>query len=135
MNELDQFVKHKLKVKYYERYADDFIFISDNQEYLKKLLPKIKLFLEDYLKLKLHPNKVSIRKLKQGIDFLGYITLPHYTALRNTTKKRMFKRINKTNESSYIGLLSHCDGYKLRQRVNEQLQIASIVTANKSMDK
>jgi len=28
MNELDQFIKHELKVKYYLRYADDFLLLS-----------------------------------------------------------------------------------------------------------
>lgn len=121
MNELDQFIKRDLKIKYYERYADDFVFISDSRKYLEKLLPKIELFLEDCLKLKLHPNKISIRKLKQGIDFVGYIVLPHHTILRTKTKKRMFKRVNKNNESSYVGLLSHCNGHKLRQKITQIL--------------
>ncbi len=44
MNEFDQFVKHKLKVKYYVRYTDDFLIISDNYDYLSSLLPKLQLF-------------------------------------------------------------------------------------------
>ncbi len=31
LNEFDQFVKHKLKFKYYIRYADDFVFFSQNK--------------------------------------------------------------------------------------------------------
>ena len=37
-NEFDQFVKHKLKVKYYIRYADDFVILGrDTQELLEIL--------------------------------------------------------------------------------------------------
>lgn len=117
MNELDQFVKHCLKVKYYIRYADDFVIISENEQCLENLLLKIQLFLSEKLKLRLHPNKITIRKLRQGIDFLGYIVLPHYRLVRTKTKRRIFKRVNPNNLSSYTGLLSHCNAYKLTKKV------------------
>jgi retron-type reverse transcriptase len=56
MNEFDQFVKHKLKTKYYIRYADDFVFISDDKEWLENLLPRVSAFLAERLKLSLHPE-------------------------------------------------------------------------------
>lgn len=37
MNEFDQFVKHKLKAKYYIRYADDMVVISENRYWLENL--------------------------------------------------------------------------------------------------
>jgi len=36
LNKLDQFVKHKLKGKYYIRYADDFVVLSENKNWLEK---------------------------------------------------------------------------------------------------
>ena len=36
LNELDQFVKHKLKARYYLRYVDDFLILSKDKEELKK---------------------------------------------------------------------------------------------------
>jgi len=113
MNELDQFVKHKLKIKYYLRYCDDFIVLSDDERYLENLVIQIESFLISELKLRLHENKVSIRKLKQGIDFLGYIVFPCHIVLRTKTRRRMLRRIDKQNLSSYLGLLKHCNGYKL----------------------
>lgn len=62
MNEFDQFIKHKLKVKYYARYTDDFIIISANRTYLKNLIIPIQEFLMTKLCLELHPNKVLIAK-------------------------------------------------------------------------
>ena len=76
LNELDQFVKHSLKVKYYLRYADDFAFISTDRNYLLSLIPSIRLFLEKELDLELHPKKVILGKFSNGIDFLGYIVFP-----------------------------------------------------------
>ena len=47
MNEFDQFVKHNLKVKYYIRYADDFVLISENKEWLEKQIKPIQNFLKN----------------------------------------------------------------------------------------
>jgi len=82
---------------------------------LVKLISIIAEFLRHHLKLELHPEKVVIRKLKQDIDFLGYVVLPHHKTLRTKTKNRMLKKINQKNSSSYLGLLKHCCGYKLRR--------------------
>lgn len=119
MNKLDQFVKHYLKIKYYLRYCDDFVILESDLTKLKKLIPEIEKFLLSNLKLKLHPNKIIIRKLKQGIDFLGYVVLPHYRVLRTKTKKRMFEKVNSKNLSSYLGLLKHCNSYRLKQSLKE----------------
>ncbi len=133
MNELDQHIKCNLKVKYYIRYTDDFVLIHNNQEYLVKLKDKIDDFLQDKLKLLLHPNKVHICKYKQGIDFLGYVTLPKAQVLRTKTKKRIFRKFGERVEqfhkdkiteetllqviSSYFGVLSHANTYELRQKL------------------
>lgn len=117
LNEFDQFVKHKLKIKHYFRYTDDFIILSQSENYLKHILPAVKLFLKDKLKLELHPNKVFIRKLRQGIDFLGYVVLPYHRVLRIKTKRRIFKKVNTKNLQSYLGVLKHCDGYKIKQSI------------------
>ena len=45
INELDQFVKHKLKIRYYIRYADDFVIFSEDKNYLENLIPLIREFL------------------------------------------------------------------------------------------
>jgi RNA-directed DNA polymerase len=121
MNEFDQFVKHELKAKYYIRYADDFVFLSDDKEWITKLIPKINKFLEDKLKLRMHPGKVYIKSFASGVDFLGWIHFPKYRRLRNTTKKRMMKRINEspTNKTlqSYLGILSHGNGHDLAEEI------------------
>ncbi|MDD5098463.1 MAG: reverse transcriptase/maturase family protein [Candidatus Pacebacteria bacterium] len=123
MNEFDQFIKHKMKIKHYIRYADDFVFLSENKNYLESIIPAIADFLEKELKLSLHPNKVFIETLFSGVDFLGCVNFSNYSVLRNSTKKRMMKRMKirpmvKTL-SSYIGLLSHSNNYKLRNKILE----------------
>ena len=117
MNEFDQFVKHKLRVKYYIRYADDFVVLSDSKNYLENLLPKINDFLNESLKLSLHPDKVFIKTIASGVDFLGWVHFPKHRVLRTITKRRMLKKLkdNPKNETlqSYLGLLKHGNAYKL----------------------
>lgn len=117
LDELDQFIKHKLKAIYYIRYCDDFVIICPSLEVLKSYIIEIFNFLKNNLLLSLHPNKISIRKIIQGVDFLGYVSLPHYRVLRTTTKRRMFKKVSKTNLQSYFGILSHCRSFKIRNLV------------------
>jgi len=121
MNEFDQFMKHKLKTKYYVRYADDFAIFSENKEYLEETLRYIEVFLRDELKLNLHPDKVFIKTYASGVDFLGWVNFPNHKVLRTTTKRRMFRNIAKTkNEASlesYKGMLNHGNGYNLQKRL------------------
>ena len=123
MNEFDQFVKHKMKAKYYIRYADDFVFMSQDRERLMSLMPCIRAYLHDTLKLELHPDKVFVKTLASGVDFLGWVHFPDHRVLRTATKRRMFRRIKETNMkpetvNSYLGLLTHGNARKLTQWIN-----------------
>ena len=132
MNELDQFIKHKLGIKYYLRYADDFVILSEDRDYLEGLIFKISDFLESDLKLSLHENKVIIGKYTRGIDFLGYIVLPYIILPRTKTKKRMFRKLREKvnllsfNQSlqSYLGYLSHANSYNLTKEVKKLLTVS-----------
>ncbi|MEK7635003.1 MAG: reverse transcriptase/maturase family protein [Patescibacteria group bacterium] len=121
MDKFDQFMKREIKAKYYIRYADDFVILSENKNYLLKLIPKIASFLEEKLKLELHPNKLFVKTLSSGIDFLGWVHFPKYRVLRTSTKNRMFRRLagefKKETGASYSGLLSHGNGFKLGERI------------------
>lgn len=118
LNELDQFIKHELKIKYYLRYCDDFIILG-NKEDFAEIINRINKFLANNLGLILHPNKIIIRKFFQGIDFLGYVTRPYCVVLRTKTKRRLLRKINKINLQSYLGLLKHCCGYKIQEQINK----------------
>lgn len=131
MNEFDQFVKHELRLKHYARYTDDFVVISDNRQYLETLLEPFQNFLGAKLMLSLHPQKISIRDITKGVDFLGYVTFPHYRLLRTKTKRRIFRKLRyrvlqyrqglideytlSQSLQSYLGALSHADTYQLSE--------------------
>lgn len=116
LNELDQFIKRRLKIRYYLRYCDDFIILG-NPRHFPGFLRQISQFLAEQLKLKLHPNKIVVRKFSHGIDFLGYILRPHHILVRTRTKRRIFRRLEAKNFPSYLGVLDHCDSYELRKKL------------------
>jgi RNA-directed DNA polymerase len=117
MNEFDQFVEHRLKVRHYIRYADDFVILSRNREWLYNLVSQIQDFLRNHLCLELHPNKVFMKTIASGVDFLGWVHFPDHRVLRTTTKRRMIRRIQEAKKSatiqSYFGLLKHGNTRKL----------------------
>ncbi len=120
MNSFDHFVKDDLRVKHYLRYTDDFIIVHENPVALLSLLPPMRAFLKERLALDLHPRKIELRKLSQGIDFLGYVILHRHRLLRAKTGGRIVRRAMKcgpTKEqlNSYLGLLSHCEGFEKGQ--------------------
>ncbi len=121
MNEFDQFVKHDLRMKYYARYADDFVFLSGDRSELLSCLPKISGFLYGLLALNLHPDKVFIKTLASGVDFLGWIHFSHHRVPRTKTRQRMNARIgsspNRQSVESYLGLLSHGDAYAMSRKL------------------
>lgn len=119
MNEFDHFMKHKLKTRYYIRYADDFVIFSERRHLLERYISHIRNFLREKLRLELHPEKLCIKTLASGIDFLGWVHFPDHRVLRTTTKRRMMKKITAANKeetlNSYLGLLKHGNTYELRE--------------------
>ena len=117
LNELDRFIKHTLRIKYYLRYCDDFVILSRDKNNLLPIVESIAGFLHQNLKLQLHPKKIIIRKYLQVIDFLGYVSRPYYRILRTKTKRRLFRKLNERNLQSYLGVLKHCCGHKIQGRI------------------
>ena len=140
LNELDQFVKHDLKIKSYARYCDDMALVcglgGDCRGLINQTPTKeIDDFLKQILKLELHPRKTIIRKPNQGMGFLGYVVFPHHKLLRAKTKKRMFKKIGEKRKllekdeitlksfrqtiMSYMGACSHAEGFKIEEKLRK----------------
>lgn len=121
LNKFDQFAKHKLKIQYYIRYADDFVVSSQSKPYLLDLIEPLRAFLSKELKLDLHPDKIFVKTLFSGVDFLGWVNFPDHRVLRHKTAKRMQKRIgqnfNEASLNSYLGLLKHGNTNKLRDKL------------------
>lgn len=117
LNEFDQFVKHELRMRDYVRYADDFVILHKDKEALIDCLPKIQAFTQNRLCLKIHSKKIILKTYASGIDYLGYVCFPYHRVLRTKTKRRMFKRVNQKNFSSYSGILKHCHSTSLQRKL------------------
>jgi pentatricopeptide repeat protein len=126
-------VKRELRIKSYIRYADDFVVLSSDRDYLENLVPVLQAWLAEHLKLDLHPKKVAIYKWHKGVDFLGYVYFPYHAVIRTHTKQRMIRKAREAHEKlrqekisvynfqqtvqSYLGRLKHCRSKVLQKSV------------------
>lgn len=132
LNELDQYIKRVLKVKYYVRYMDDFVIVLDSKEECKKIKKQIEDFLKDELLLELN-EKSRYYPSHMGVDFCGYRIFTTHRLLRNSNKIKIKKYVKTWNKlynkkslnihktllslKSWRGHISHCDSYKLERKI------------------
>lgn len=130
LNELDYFIKHKLKIKYYIRYVDDFIIFHKNKEILKEYKNKISKYIK-IIRLNLHKDKTNIKPLKNGITFLGYRIYGKYKLLRKNNLRTFYKTLNnKQNKletlQGWFGYAKKADTYNLRNKLLKQITTTSL---------
>jgi len=133
LNELDYFIKHKLKVKYYIRYVDDFVILHSSQKQLKIWKTEINAFLKEKLIIELHQQKSRIIPLSRGIDFIGFRNLPHCKLLRARNIRGMKRKIGlfkegiidfRTLMESYQGWQAYAkwaNTHKLRKQIKKEI--------------
>jgi len=136
LNELDQFVKHKLKAKYYIRYVDDFVILHNNRKILEEYKEKISDFLKT-IKLGLHHDKSKIISLSKGTSLLGYRAFYYHKLLRKSNLSKSYRKISEKIELVKGGLLNYtslldsvngwfgyamwADTYKLRKDLMKEI--------------
>lgn len=135
LNELDHFVKEKLRIRWYARYMDDFLVIHPNKDYLKQVREEIRQFLKNHLQLNLHPRKVITQNVKTGIPFVGYLIFYDHIKVRGKTLLRMRRKLKKrrievarkkggksieATYSSIRGHLKHANAYALEKNLLEE---------------
>lgn len=133
LNELDHFIKDRLRVRWYGRYMDDFFVIHSDPTYLKQVRDQISVFLKQELHLLLHPNKLTIKNVSTGVPFVGYRVFYDHVLVRGKTLQRIernyrskVKQVKHTTlsdqklaetKASIIGHLKHADTYGLIQKL------------------
>lgn len=138
LNELDYFVKHKLKAKYYLRYVDDFVILHNSKYALERYKHLIKEFLKTQLKIALHPNKCKITPLSRGVGLLGYRVFYHHKLLRKSNLRKFQMKFSNLKESyfaksidkrdiaeflsGWFGYAMHANTYGLRCKALELLE-------------
>jgi hypothetical protein len=129
LNELDQFVKHQLKAKYYVRYVDDFIILADDRALLEFYKAAIMEFVEKRLGLRVHPGKSFIRPVNCGADFVGYVVRPDYVLVRKRVvgdwrRKMELTTDEKLRQQALVSYMSHAmwaNSYGLRKKMDEKI--------------
>jgi len=135
LNELDQFCKHVLHIKYYIRYMDDIIILWPDKKELQGIRDEIETFLNDELHLELN-KKTSIRPAALPVTFVGAVITAKKIRVRRSTRKRMFRRIKvikklfeagaitweKVNNTmqSYFGLIQHFTADNLLRKIIDE---------------
>ena len=129
LNVLDQYIKRELKCKHYGRYVDDFYIVSENKDFLHKIIPLIELFLENNLKLAINKGKTIIKHCKYGIEFLGAYVKHFRNYISNDCLKRIKKqcydiihnivqKFNLTSSiNSFLGVFSHYKTYNIKKEL------------------
>ena len=133
LNELDYFVKHQLKAKYYIRYVDDFVILHESKEQLENWKAKIEEFLKQELKIEHHPQKSRIISLSRGVDFVGFRNFYYYRLLRKRNIKNMKQKIEMFKQGlmseekfldSFQGWSAYAkwaNNYKLRENLRSSI--------------
>jgi hypothetical protein len=136
LNEFDHFVKKECGITNYGRYVDDCLIVHRSRAFLKKIVPKIQSYLQDNLRLILHPRKIYLQPCRHGVKFLGCFIKPSHIVINHRTI-RNFKRSlyfynklardhkpDKTERmafiasvNSYLGIMKHYRTYKQRRRI------------------
>ena len=111
LNEVDQYIKHKLKIIYYCRYLDDSIVIVKTKQEAKEALDKIKVYLKENLELELN-NKTQIFKNKQGVNFCGYKINEYRMKIRDKGKRKLKKKIKHLKNGIKQGKLTSKEAKK-----------------------
>lgn len=132
LNELDQYIKHELKIKYYVRYMDDFVLLLKDKQMCKTVKAQISAFLNKHLQLELN-QKSNYYPAAQGINFCGFRIWPTHRLLRTRSKRKIKRKIKKWNHiweegnldfqivmpslQSWLGHSKHANSYTIQNKI------------------
>ena len=113
----DYWIKEIVKVKYYFRYCDDIVILSNNKPFLHHVLHEIMKFLHNRLKLEVKDNYQVFPVDDRGIDVVGYVFFHNYILLRKSIKQNFARMLannpNPVSIASYMGWAKHCNSKHL----------------------
>jgi RNA-directed DNA polymerase len=129
LDALDQFIKHRIKAKYYIRYVDDFIILHESSVWLNDALAEITRFLTCRLNANLNPKKTILQPVDRGVDFVGHVVKPWCRSPRKRTVKEAISQVKNTSENkvfevanSYYGLLRQSKSHHDRAMLSNALR-------------
>lgn len=132
LNEVDQYIKHDLKVKYYARYLDDSVMLFKTKEEAKIALEKITSFLEEKLELKLN-SKTQVIKGNQGVNYCGYKINEYRLKLRDRGKRSLKNKVKKLKQKVKNGEISSKEARSLLAGHYGYINIANVYNLSKKL--
>lgn len=133
LSALDHFAKHTLGLKCYVRYVDDFVIVHKDKKFLRKLIPVLRRFLSDELRLCLHPKKIYLQPCSNGVQFLGAFIKPTHIVCSRRVKNNFSESLKiharlaenhrptkeerahfRSSVNSYLGIMRHYKTYAFR---------------------
>ncbi len=140
LDKLDKFVKHDLKVRYFVRYMDDFVLLLKDKKTAKDIYNKIEIFLNNNLKLSLN-SKSKYYPSSMGVNFCGYRIFETHRLIRNSSKKKIKKKVKLWNKlyekesldtknftlsfNSWLGHVKHSNSYSLERKIISKIKFFS----------
>jgi hypothetical protein len=97
LNPLDRWIQEECGMNHYGRYVDDFFLIQESKEELMNLVPRVRGFLRSELGLTLHPRKVHLQPVRNGVLFLGAFHHHDHAKLSHRLKGNMWTCMNELN--------------------------------------
>lgn len=138
LNELDQFVKHELKAKYYIRYVDDFVILHSSPVKVWEYQQKIDSFLNEKLALQLHPDKSRIIPFQRGTEFLGLNIFSRHKRIKQKNLRKFYQKLqslyeehNQSNAAydqiydfleGWVAYAKQANTYRLRQKILTEVE-------------
>ncbi|NCQ32724.1 MAG: RNA-directed DNA polymerase, partial [Armatimonadetes bacterium] len=130
LNPFDHFVKEELGCRFYIRYCDDFVIFENDKRALGRLVERLADRLSA-VRLRLHERKCQVRRVDEGVDFLGYRIWPTHRRLRRDSVLRFKRRRRhlrdarragdtdlahvRASVASWMGHAQHADTWQLRR--------------------
>lgn len=134
LNRFDHFVKEVLRCPFYLPYVDDSVVLGNDKYWLQEVKREMEKYLAR-LRLRLHENKCQIRRVEDGVTFLGFRVFPEFLLLQRDNVVRARRRLRRlqaryaVKEISFAdatravhGWLGHAsfgDTYRLREKLFE----------------
>jgi retron-type reverse transcriptase len=129
----DRFIKIKIKARYYFRYMDDTVILSNDNLHLRRTQKLLKIFSKLYMKLKFSHWHIS--SIVKPLNFLGYRITPSYKLIRKQSAVRAKRKVKfyvRTKQSeqlkmflaSWGGHLLSADSYNLKQNIKQEMRNA-----------
>lgn len=132
LNELDQYIKHTLKIKYAYRYMDDVVTLVGTKEEAIEKLDKIRKFLKENLDLELN-KKTQIFKSTQGVNFCGYKINEYRLKIRDKGKKKLKNKVKHLTKEIKQGKISSKEAHKYLAGHLGYIKIANVYTLENNL--